>query len=61
MAQHKSSRSDAERLVLLHARGLVRPPSRPLASARLKSTLGKVVPRDVGLSRALTDERDEGR
>lgn len=61
MAQGKSARTERERLVPLQWRGLVRRPSRPVTAARLKSTRKKMVPRNVGLSQALLDERDEGR
>jgi antitoxin (DNA-binding transcriptional repressor) of toxin-antitoxin stability system len=57
----ESTGSGTDRLALLRAQGLTRPPSRPLSPARLRSSLAKALPRDARLLEALREDRDAGR
>ena len=57
----ESSGSGSDRLALLRAQGLTRPPSRPLSPAQLRTALSTMVPRQAQLSDALQSERDEDR
>jgi antitoxin (DNA-binding transcriptional repressor) of toxin-antitoxin stability system len=57
----ESSGCGSDRLALLHARGLVRPPPRPILPARLLASLNRALPRKAALSAALQADRDEGR
>lgn len=57
----ESSGSGADRLALLRAQGLTRPPSRPLSPARVRAAIDSTLPRDARLLQALQAERDEGR
>lgn len=57
----ESSGSGSDRLALLCARGLVRPPATPLSPAGLQSSLNSALPRKASLSAALRADRDEGR
>ena len=50
----------ADRLALLRAQGLVKPPARSLATKQLRSLL-KPLPRSARLGDALRDERAESR
>ncbi|MGQ0834692.1 MAG: type II toxin-antitoxin system Phd/YefM family antitoxin [Gammaproteobacteria bacterium] len=56
----ESSGRGPDRLALLRAQGLVRPPARPLAVKQLRALL-KPVPRKGRLGEALREERAEGR
>lgn len=49
-----------DRLALLRAQGLARPPARPLSVKQLRSLL-KPLPRTARLADALYEERSEGR
>lgn len=53
--------SSSDRLTLLRAQGLTRPPTRPLSPARLRAALAKALPRNSLMLEALQAERDEGR
>jgi prevent-host-death family protein len=57
----ESSGSGSDRLALLCARGLVRPPAQPLSPAELHSSLHSALPRKAPLSAALRADRDESR
>jgi antitoxin (DNA-binding transcriptional repressor) of toxin-antitoxin stability system len=57
----ESTGSGSDRLALLRAQGLTRPPSRPLSPARLRSSLANALPRDARLLEALREDRDAGR
>src|SRR5438270_8120982 len=57
----ESSGSGSDRLALLCARGLVRPPAQPLSPAALRGSLRSVLPRKSAVSAALKADRDEGR
>jgi antitoxin (DNA-binding transcriptional repressor) of toxin-antitoxin stability system len=57
----ESTGSGSDRLALLRAQGLTRPPSRPLSPARLRSSLANALPRDAHLLEALREDRDAGR
>src|ERR1022692_318962 len=43
----ESAGSGADRLVLLRAQGLTRPPSRPLSPARVRAAIDSALPRDA--------------
>ncbi|MGA3159080.1 MAG: type II toxin-antitoxin system prevent-host-death family antitoxin [Steroidobacteraceae bacterium] len=53
----ESSGSGADRLALLRAQGLTRPPVRPLSAMQLQTALATALARDVRLSDALQSER----
>jgi prevent-host-death family protein len=57
----ESSGSGSDRLALLCARGIIRPPLRPLSAARLRESLSRALPRKAALLDALKAERDESR
>jgi antitoxin (DNA-binding transcriptional repressor) of toxin-antitoxin stability system len=57
----ESSGSGSDRLALLCARGLVRPPAQPLSAAGRDSSLQSALPRTAALSAALRADRDESR
>jgi prevent-host-death family protein len=57
----ESAGSGADRLTLLRAQGLTRPPSRPLSPARMRAAIDNALPRHARLLQALQAERDEGR
>lgn len=57
----ESSGSGTDRLALLRAQGLTRPPVRPLSAAQLQTALATALARDVRLSDALQSERAEDR
>jgi antitoxin (DNA-binding transcriptional repressor) of toxin-antitoxin stability system len=48
----ESGGAGADRLALLYAQGLTRPPSRPLTPARLRTLLSKAAPRSARLTEA---------
>jgi antitoxin (DNA-binding transcriptional repressor) of toxin-antitoxin stability system len=50
-----------DRLALLRAQGVTRPPARALSVKRLKEILPKGLPRAARLGEALREERDAGR
>jgi len=56
----ESSGRGLDRLALLRAQGVVRPPARPLATKQLRALL-KPLPRSARLGDALREERAEGR
>jgi prevent-host-death family protein len=53
--------SSSDRLTLLRAQGLTRPPTRPLSPARLRAVVSGALPRNARTLEALQAERDEGR
>jgi len=57
----ESTGSSADRLAQLHARGIVKPPMRPISAAQLKAALADPLPRKTSLSAALQADRDDGR
>lgn len=57
----ESSGSGSDRLALLCARGLVRPPAQPRILAGRDSSLQPALPRTAALSAALRADRDESR
>jgi antitoxin (DNA-binding transcriptional repressor) of toxin-antitoxin stability system len=57
----ESSGKGADRLALLRAQGLTRPPARPLSPARLRASLTNALPRNARVLDALREERDEDR
>ena len=57
----ESTGSGADRLAKLHARGIVKPPLRPLSVVQLQAALGKPLPHQTCLSAALKADRDDGR
>jgi prevent-host-death family protein len=57
----ESSGSGSDRLALLCARGLVRPPVRPLSRAAIHGSLKSELPRNARILAALQADRDEGR
>jgi antitoxin (DNA-binding transcriptional repressor) of toxin-antitoxin stability system len=57
----ESSERGADRLALLRAQGLTRPVKRALSLKRLRTIMGKGLPRSARLSQALREERDAGR
>jgi len=57
----ESSARGRDRLALLRAQGLTRPPRRSLSVKRLRAALGKGLPRAARLGQALREERDSGR
>lgn len=56
----ESTGSGVDRLALLRAQGLVRPPVRALPAKQLRALL-KPLPRSARLAQALRDDRAEGR
>jgi prevent-host-death family protein len=61
MERIESSGSGSDRLALLRAQGLTRPPTRPLSASQLRAVLANPLPRHAQVSDALRSERDEGR
>ncbi|HYX75126.1 MAG TPA: hypothetical protein VE819_10625 [Steroidobacteraceae bacterium] len=57
----ESSGRGADRLALLRAQGLTKPPVRPLSIKRLRAAMPKALPRRARLAEALREERDSGR
>jgi antitoxin (DNA-binding transcriptional repressor) of toxin-antitoxin stability system len=57
----ESSGRGADRLALLCAQGLARPPARPISPARLRASLSKAVPRSARVLQALAEARSEDR
>ena len=57
----ESTGRGTERLALLHAQGVTRPPLRSLSAAQLRSSLSKPTPRSARLLEALNDDRAEDR
>jgi antitoxin (DNA-binding transcriptional repressor) of toxin-antitoxin stability system len=57
----ESSGGGADRLALLCAQGLTRPPARPLSPARLRALLSKAAPRSARVPEALGELRAEDR
>jgi prevent-host-death family protein len=57
----ESSGSGSDRLALLRAQGLTRPPSRSLSPTQLRAALSSALPRGARLLEALQADRDEGR
>jgi len=57
----ESSGRGGDRLALLRAQGLTRPPTRTLSVKRLRSLLPKGLPCTARLAEALREERDSGR
>lgn len=57
----ESSGGGADRLALLSAQGLTRPPARPLSLARLRALLSKAAPRSARVPEALAEVRAEDR
>jgi prevent-host-death family protein len=57
----ETSGSGADRLALLRAQGLTRPPLQRLTAAQLRTALAAALPRAASLSDALQAERAEGR
>ena len=51
----------ADRLALLRAQGVTRPPLRSLSTAHLRSSLSKSTPRSARLLEALHEDRADGR
>lgn len=56
----ESSGAGPDRLALLRAQGIVRPPARPIAVRQLRALL-EPLPRSARVADALRDERAEGR
>lgn len=57
----ESSERGADRLALLRAQGLTRPAKRALSVKRLRTIVGKGIPRGARVGEALREERDAGR
>jgi prevent-host-death family protein len=57
----ESTGSGSDRLAQLHARGLVKPPLRPISPAQLRIALQNPLPRNAELSSALLADREEDR
>jgi antitoxin (DNA-binding transcriptional repressor) of toxin-antitoxin stability system len=57
----ESTGAGSDRLALLRAQGLTRPPQRPLSPARVRAALANPVRRGARLLEALQADRDEGR
>lgn len=57
----ESAGSGTDRLALMRAQGLARPPVKSLSSMQLRAALAKSLARDVRLSEALEAERTEDR
>jgi antitoxin (DNA-binding transcriptional repressor) of toxin-antitoxin stability system len=56
----EASERGRDRLALLRAQGLTRPPTRPLSVKRLCAVLPRGLPRSARLAEALREERDAG-
>ncbi len=57
----ESSGRGADRLALLRAQGVTKPPLRPLSVKRLRAAMSKGLPRSARLAEALRVEREQGR
>jgi antitoxin (DNA-binding transcriptional repressor) of toxin-antitoxin stability system len=57
----ESAGSGSDRLALLCARGLIRPPARALSVAGLQESVNRSLPRKTALLDALKADRDESR
>lgn len=57
----ESTGSGSDRLAQLHARGIVKPPLRPISAGQLHIALQDPLPRKAGLSAALQADREEDR
>ena len=57
----EASGRGAERLALLHAQGVARPPRRPMTAARARSLMSNPVVQQARLLEALESERDDSR
>ena len=57
----ESTGSGSDRLAQLHARGIVKPPLRPISFSQLHLALKNPLSRKTALSAALLADRDEGR
>jgi antitoxin (DNA-binding transcriptional repressor) of toxin-antitoxin stability system len=57
----ESAGTGADRLALLRAQGLTRPPSRPMSPARLRAAIASALPRAARLVDALQEDRGEDR
>ena len=57
----EASERGGDRLALLRAQGLTRPPTRPLSVKRLRAALPEGLPRCARLAVAVREERDAGR
>lgn len=57
----ESTGRGGDRLALLCAQGVTRPPLHPLTAARIRDVVGKVVPRAARMLDALESDRAEGR
>jgi len=57
----EASERGRDRLALLRAQGLARPPTRALTVKRLREVLPKTLPRAARLTDALREERDAAR
>jgi antitoxin (DNA-binding transcriptional repressor) of toxin-antitoxin stability system len=57
----EASGRGTDRLALLKAQGVARPPTRILSSKELRTLLPERLPRRARLGEALRDERSEGR
>jgi prevent-host-death family protein len=57
----ESAGSGSDRLALLRAQGLTRPPSRPLSTAQLRAALASALPRQARVLQALAADRNDDR
>lgn len=57
----ESTGRSADRLALLRAQGITRPPTRSFSARQLRSLLKKPLPRSADLAGALHEEREQGR
>lgn len=57
----ESSGAGADRLALLAAQGITRPPARPLSAPDLESELPRPLPRAAAILEALLEERADDR
>lgn len=57
----ESSERGRDRLALLRAQGLTKPPARPLSVKRLRELLPRGLPQSARLLEALSEERDASR
>jgi antitoxin (DNA-binding transcriptional repressor) of toxin-antitoxin stability system len=57
----ESAGAGADRLALLSAQGLTRPPTRPLSPSNVRTLFALPLPRAAELSQALVQERAEDR
>ncbi len=57
----ESTGTGSDRLALLRAQGLTRPPLRALSAAQLRAALGRAAPGRARLGDALREDRDDDR